>query len=168
MPEANSGGSSSLQILLRALEPHLRTLSRNYLLDAADTEDALQDTLLRFAPLRPGIRNPAAWLMVAFRRECLRLVRKRTRSPELLVDLERIGAPDPAALPLTPEERIQLSEALEKLPSKERRVLWHRFALGLTFREVAEAMGCKVVTAKKASARALEALRRIYRSGQVE
>jgi len=111
---------------------------------------------------------PAAWLLVAFRRECLRLLRRRTRSPELLVDLEKRAGPDSAALPLTPEERLHLSNALEKLPSKERQVIWQRFALGLTFREVAAAMGCKVVTAKKASAHALEALRRIYRSGEVE
>ncbi len=162
MPEANSGGSSSLQILLHALEPHLRTISRKYRLDVPDSEDVLQSTLVRFTPLRPGIQNPAAWLLVAFRRECLRLLRKRTRSPELVVDLEELAAPDRAAPPLSPEERIHLSVAIEKLKPRQRRVLWQRFALGLSLKEVAEAMGCKVVTAKKAIARAIAALRRIY------
>jgi RNA polymerase sigma factor (sigma-70 family) len=163
MGEAESGGSSSLQILLKALEPQFRRISRRHSLDGPDAEDALQNTLVRFTPLRKQIHEPASWLAVTFRRECLRLLGKRSRA--LLLDrnedaMELASSETP---PLGPEARMDLAAAIETLPKRQRWVLWQRFGLGLSGAELAEVMGCKVVSAKKAVSRALEALREIYR-----
>lgn len=164
MGEADSGGFSSLQILLKALEPQFRQIARRHSLDALDAEDALQNTLVRFTRRRTHIEAPTAWLAVTFRRECLRLLGKRSRSVDINPDVdssEVAGAGIPA---LGPEARIDLAAAIEILPRKQRWVLWQRFGLGLSGAELAEAMGCKVVSAKKAVSRALDALREIYRT----
>lgn len=159
MSESHSGGSSALRILLQALEPQFRRISSAYQMDAADAEDALQNTLLRFTPHRAMIPNPAGWLPRVFRRECLRQLRKCTRRAEICVDPKGIDKADSAAPVLSPDERLHLAVSIEQLSPRHRKVLWLRYALGLSEAEVAEALGCRSVSAKKAIARALEALR---------
>jgi RNA polymerase sigma factor (sigma-70 family) len=162
MPEADSGGSSALRVLLEALEPQFRNIARGYRIAPSDAEDVLQNTLLRFARFREVIHSPGAWLAVTFRRECLRHLGRRNELGGGRVELESIDDLESAQPPLGPEARIHLAAAIERLPRRERRVLWQRFGLGLSLKELAEAMGWQVVTARKAVARALEILRGIY------
>ena len=153
--------STSLSMLLEALDPRLRLIARRYRIDTLDAEDVLQETLLRFLRRRHSIHDPFLWLPLVFRRECLRFVRKRKRYVNGTVDLERL---DTSSLRIPPDQvhatRLDLADAFEKLRPSQQRLLWWRYGLGMTEAEVAGALGCKPISAKKASSRALGAIRR--------
>lgn len=160
IPESQAGDSTALEVLLNALEPRFRSIACRYHIDASDAEDVLQNTLVRYIHIERPVEHPRAWLSIVFRRECLRFLRGRAHRVELAVDREELANAKAPAPHLAPEARMFLAAALATLQPKQREILWWRYYLGMTEGEVAEAVGCKPVSAKKAISRALEALRR--------
>ena len=138
--------------------------------NAADAEDAAQDgfvkawrALGRFregAPFRP-------WLLQIVANEA----RNRRRSTGRRVHLalraateqpSGDAAPSPEASLLSAELRAGLLAAVNDLPEDQRTVIALRFFLGLSEREVAEALSLPEGTVKSRSARALDRLRESY------
>ena len=138
--------------------------------NAADAEDAAQDgfvkawrALGRFregAPFRP-------WLLQIVANEA----RNRRRSTGRRVHLalraateqpSGDAAPSPEASLLSAELRTALLAAVNDLPEDQRTVIALRFFVGLSEREVAEALSLPEGTVKSRSARALERLRESY------
>lgn len=163
VPEAQASDSTSIEALLKALAPRFRSISCRHHIDVPDAEDVLQNTLVRYVHMRRPVADLGAWLSIVFRRECLRFLRERTRRLELAVDAEEISNASAPAPHLAPEERMYLKGVLATLPPKKRRILWWRYAMGMSEEEVADSAGCKVSSAKKAISRALQALRQIVR-----
>jgi RNA polymerase sigma factor (sigma-70 family) len=79
---------------------------------------------------------------------------------------EHVPQPDGAEEP-TPEEQIDLWEALGELVTPEREVVALKFGAGLTHREIAQVMGLREVHVGVVLYRALEKLR-TYLSGKEE
>lgn len=125
---------------------------------ANDTEDAMQEALIKTYRYVRRLREPAAfrpWLYRTVRNACLMGRRKRAGEPTRLHSLDEvvghdghattIDAEDPAR---NPEElaanaalRRRLRRALQTLPAPYRAVVFLREMEGLSTREVAKVMG---------------------------
>ena len=134
---------------------------------AADAEEAAQEAFVkahralgRFragAPFRPWIlkivvneaRNRVA---AAGRRERLALRAGEGRRQEDAV-------PSPEAALLSRERHEELLGALDRLPERDRLVIWCRYLLELSEAETAAALGCRRGTVKSRLSRALDRLR---------
>ena len=141
-------------------------ISRN----AADAEEAAQDgfvkawrALGRFregAPFRP-------WLLRIVANEAHNRVRSAGRRAGLALraateESSGDAAPSPEAVLLSAEQREDLLAAVNELPEEQRLVVSLRYFLGLSEREVAEALDVPQGTVKSRNARALERLRESY------
>ncbi|AWV91122.1 RNA polymerase sigma factor [Bradymonas sediminis] len=114
------------------------------------------------------------WVYTIARNLCVDKARKRNRVDETSLDqpagkdadapalVERLADPRATASGVEYERqafREKLMAALETLPEDQREVFVLREFSGLKFQEIAEAVGCKVPTAKSRMRYALEALR---------
>ena len=127
-------------------------------------KDCLQETFLRvyrqldrYDPARPF----APWLLGVARNVALDALRRESRRPaEPLPAEERVPADDEAAEQVA--ERREVGElihtAVEKLPANEREVFLLKQVEGLTFAQVADAVGCSLRTAKYRMRAAVDAL----------
>ena len=138
--------------------------------NAADAEEAAQDgfvkawrALGRFregAPFRP-------WLLQIVANEARNRVRSAGRRAGLALraateESSGDAAPSPEAVLLSAEQREGLLAAVNELPEEQRLVVSLRYFLGLSEREVAEALDVPQGTVKSRNARALERLRESY------
>lgn len=137
-------------------------------------KDCLQETFLRlyhaldrYDPARPF----APWLLGIARNVAQDMLRKeQVRATDPLPP----EVPAPADAPVTAAvERREVSslvrEAVDKLPEREREVFLLRQVEGLTFDEVADALGCSVRTAKYRMRAAVDSLAAdLRRRGLVE
>jgi RNA polymerase sigma-70 factor, ECF subfamily len=143
----NGGEAPALQIG-RLHEQHHRmvgALCRLLLRDPVEAEDAVQQTFLSaFASLIAGTvpRQPAPWLATIARRECWARTAQRRRRP---LPLEEAG--DPAAGTDALEDAIRSADfaalwsAINALPRTQRKAFLMRELSGLSYSEVAVALG---------------------------
>lgn len=150
----------------RLVEPHLgvlHRLSRRLARTRADAEDLAQEALVRAFERRNTLREPdrmRGWLLATARN--LHLNRVRDEKPHLLVlstgaALEREAGDLEAEIlhELLPDE---LHLALRQLPEDQSTALWLRAVEGLSYEELAEAMGCPVGTVRSRLSRARQAM----------
>lgn len=138
----------------------------------AEADDVAQDVFVQVFRSLPTIRADLPfkpWLYVVARNRCLDVLkRKRPVNFSSIEDpergeriVDRVADPDP--LPEEVFERADLQrvlrEAIEKLPEKYRTVVAMRYASGLTFAEIAAALGLPENTVKTHFQRAKAALR---------
>lgn len=150
-----------LAALLRELTPGLLRLGSRYRLPPEELEDALQEALLRFVRVRTQVADPAAWLNVAMRRECLRLAARRKRWREVAIADASAVADRSDELASWIREH-DLRSALATLKPRQRDLLRWRYLEGLESVEIAERCGCRPSSLKRLLARArLAAHRRL-------
>jgi RNA polymerase sigma-70 factor, ECF subfamily len=158
------GDLESFDRLYAALEDELRSFFGARCRDAVRVDDLLQDTFLqihrsrrsylRRLPVRP-------WVYAIANRALLMHFRKvnRREAPEATA-LSSIPEPSAAAAG-TIAARVEMTDALARIPADGRRAfLLHHWA-GFTFREIAAALGIEPGTAKLRSSRAAHRLRRM-------
>ena len=115
-----------------------------------EAEDALHDAFVRGLE-GASVASPAGWLfVVALRRWRRRRLRDRIFSP--------LRAVMPSAA-TEPEVRIDLFDALAKLPRRQREVLVARYLVGLSQAETADALGIARGTVAATATQAARALR---------
>lgn len=148
------------------VEPHLGILhrmARRLARCRTEAEDLAQEGLIRAFERRGSLRDPEkirSWLLSLLRN--LHLNRVRDQKPHLVV-LSGGAEFDHRSGDL--EEEIQaraLSDelvlALQSLPEEQATVLWLRSVEGLSYDEIAEAMGTPVGTVRSRLSRAREAM----------
>ena len=148
----------------RQLAPKLLLYARQWLASAADAEDAVQSAFVKFWHRQPDAQ-PEHWplLYAAVRSTALDHLRsaerraKREAHPEVPVLREDASVFDTAVEQR--EDAALLETALHKLPIEQREVLVLRIWGGLTFSEIAEALGASINTVAARHRYALEALR---------
>jgi RNA polymerase sigma factor (sigma-70 family) len=123
----------------------VRGLCRALLRDAAEAEDAAQQTFLSaHRALLNGSRprEPAAWLAAIARNECWARIRMRLREPLPSDTLETrvAGGADPVAEALRRADLAALWAAIDALPSAQRDALLLREFGGLSYGELADAL----------------------------
>jgi RNA polymerase sigma-70 factor (ECF subfamily) len=153
---AAAGDAEALERLLMRVQEVAWRFSTAVCGHGDDTEDAMQEALLKTYRYVGRIREPGAfkpWLYRTVRNACLMGRRKRAGEPTRLRSLDevvpgqsaRIDAPDPGK---DPEQlldnaalRRRLRRALRTLPGPYRAVVFLREMEGLSTREVAKVMG---------------------------
>jgi len=118
-------------------------LCRSLLRNQHDGEDAAQQTFLSaYASLLAGTepRDPGAWLATIARNECRSRAQRRMREP--LAEAEPVvGGVDPLEHTVQASEVDALRLALARLPQQQRRAFVLREFSGLSYEELALALG---------------------------
>ncbi|MFJ5234453.1 SigE family RNA polymerase sigma factor [Kitasatospora sp. NPDC088391] len=129
--------------------------------DRHRAEDLLQEALVKlwFAWPRIGEQAPEAYLRTVLARAAARSARRRwwgERPVERLPD-----PPGPADEAAAVDERTRLEAALALLPARQRAAVVLRYYQDLPERQVAEALGCPLGTARSLTARGVARLRHL-------
>jgi RNA polymerase sigma-70 factor (TIGR02957 family) len=138
----------------------LFTVAYEMLGSAADAEDVLQESWLRWAEVdRAQVRNPRAYLVQTVTRQALNHLRTLSRSRE-----EYVGEWLPEPLLTSPDvaEDVELAESvsiamltvLETLTPTERAVFVLREVFDMSYREIAGAVGKSAATVRQIALRA--------------
>jgi len=160
---AQGGDEEALLELLQRCGPKLRRYASRQCA-SEDVEEAVQDALWllyrRVGALR-AIGAFSAWLFQIIRRECLRRARKRRASIELL-DCEVSKVID--RTPSDEDLRIDLMDAISRLPANYREILILRDIGGFSSEEAAISLNIPVGAAKSRLHRARQMMRSHLRS----
>lgn len=135
-----------IEQIVRRARPELVRVLRAFRIPPEDARDLLQNVYLNFFEHSASIRDEAAWMVVALRRECLHHVRtERHRMYEAIDEslLDLVACPDVCP----PQERNSLLDALARkirqLGERCRELLRLRYSLGCDRFETAEGLGVR-------------------------
>lgn len=142
----------------------------------ADADEAVQETLLRAHRAMASYRaegSVKAWLCGIARHVCAHVLETRRRGKELLELVpptgEAGGAEREARDTFALRRRARaLRDALDKLKPTERDALALRYVADLSHREIAEACGLDEAAARKRVSRALDRLRSVMPTEEIE
>jgi RNA polymerase sigma-70 factor (ECF subfamily) len=136
--------------------------------DRTEAEDAAQQTFLSAygSVLRGNApREPGAWLATIARNECRARIRARTRRRDVLSEDDlALALPDPAEVVSERDGLAEVLDALAALPERQRRAIVLRSVHGLSYREVARALGTSLPVAEALLFRARRTLGRTLAS----
>lgn len=169
--QALQGDEEAFARLYAAYAPGVYRLAYGVLLHTQDAEEVVQDVfvyvyrnLARFDPARGAFHT---WLYTITISRCRNKRRRKWLPTVLLSHLIGQGVEPPGPHGETPEAamarrdvRDALETALGALSPRLRAAVTLRYAHGLTYREMAEALGCPQKTAESRVRLAHEALRR--------
>jgi len=137
----------------------LYAMALSILGDAAEAEDALQETMECAWRSWSKLRDPSkrsAWLATICVRRCF-VLRRRLRVVRRLESIDAPGGPD-LAVPSRHVD-VDLVRALDALSNKQRAVIALHYMYGFTLDECAPVMGCGRGTVRTHLFRALTTLR---------
>ncbi len=124
-----------------------------------EAQDAVQDVLFRlWLELRAGARidNPRAWVYRSVYRIAMDHHRLRARIAALTRRLERTDA-DP---PRDAADRLAVWAEVDRLPDRQRQVLYLRYRADLSFEEIGPVLGITSSAARSHATQAVATLRR--------
>ena len=127
-------------------------------LSDTEAQDAVQETLLRlFRELRAGqpIDNPRAWAFRALYRLAMDEHRQRRRLTLITGRVERQDLPEAAPT----GDRVAVWGAVDRLPLRQRQVLYLRYRADLPFEEIARVIGITASAARSHATQAMATLR---------
>ena len=128
--------------------------------DGPRADDLVQDALLRlWRELRRGVvvASPEPWLFRTVSRLAMDEHRLHRRVLRLMTSLGQRMTPTVMEVETT--ERAALWSAVDRLPPRQRQVLFLRFRADLTYEEVAHVMGITPAAVRSHSSQALVTLR---------
>ncbi len=163
---ACEGDTDSFAVLIERYKRPVYNLAYRMLGNAADAEDAAQETFVRaytrLHSYQPGARF-GSWLLAITSHWCIdHLRRRRPLSLEMMETTLSIPATGelPESLALHAERRTEVREWLARLPESYRLVLVLRYWHDLTYAEIAETIGQPVSTVRMRLFRARQYLSR--------
>jgi RNA polymerase sigma-70 factor (ECF subfamily) len=159
LENALAGDASAFAVLLEPLWDPAYRLAFSMLGSPEAAEDAVQEAALkawrgvrRLRPDTPGLR---AWFLTIVANQCKSMRRgpwwRVVRSPNLPAKAAEGGA--------SPDQHMDLENALQKLSDDQRLVLALHYYLDLPIEEVAASLGISNSAAKSRVSRAVKALR---------
>jgi RNA polymerase sigma factor (sigma-70 family) len=148
--------------LLARLRGQADWVRRRYGIPLEDAEDLIQQTLLAYLQKSPAIECPEAWLVGAYRRECLMYLRRRQRRLYEAIDTTLLEACAPSEAPSQEQTQLlrDVESAIDKTPSRCRNILRLRYRLGFATEEIADELGYRATSVRKIASRCLAALTR--------
>jgi RNA polymerase sigma-70 factor (ECF subfamily) len=164
---APDGSDAPALLIGRLYEQHfrmVRALCQLLLRDAVEAEDAAQQTFLSaFGSLIDGTvpELPAPWLATIARRECWARTAQRRRQPLALdeTNAPASGASNPLDEAIRNVDLAALWRAINDLPRQQRSAFLMREFAGLSYAEVAEALGASESAIESLLVRARRQLR---------
>ena len=167
---AKIGDRDSFEYLVKLHEKNVYNLALKLLKNREDAQDAAQDAFLKaWINLKSyrGESKFSAWLYRLTYNTCLDLLRKAKKGEviSLTTDDEEEKVSDIRDDAISPEERTikkeeqkTVREAVEALPEEYRQIIIMREFTGLSYSEIANAMGISEGTVKSRLARARQRL----------
>lgn len=163
--KAMRGSPKAFGELVRREQEALYRMAFLYTRQEDDALDAVQECILKAYQGLKGLREPEhfkTWLTRIVINCATDVCRKRR--PD--APLEEAGfLPEEGSL--SAEERMDLRDALERLPDKYRDVVKLKYFDGLTIREISEATGAAEGTVSSQLSRAIKLLRKELKEGPV-
>lgn len=161
-----SGETDAYAVLVRKYQGRIRGYCLWTLRNAAEADDAAQEVFIKAYRGLGGFRGKAGfstWLYRIAVNHCRDLLRKMARERMESWDAlreEQGEAAEPLAAQADPSRdlRRQLQEALDRLPEGDRQLLVLRELQGLSYRDLAEELGCSLDAVKARLKRARLAL----------
>jgi RNA polymerase sigma-70 factor (ECF subfamily) len=162
-----NGDRSAFEELLLKYQNRIYNLCRYMLRDAEEARDAAQDVFVKAYDSLKTYRPDSAlytWLYRIAVNTCLDYKKKsrpKSLDDESAIDDLTSGEPSPERLYQSKETGQLIEAALKKLPEKLRAVIVLKEIEGLSYEEIADALGIFLGTVKSRMARAREELRRL-------
>ena len=165
----SEGNAEALEGIYLTVGSRMFALAKGIVRNAADAEDVLSDSLLKIARGARSFRegtNGYAFVMRIVRNTAFDLLRKRKIRAEENLDAffhltdERYSADQR-------EEALLLEAALEKLTESEKKMIYFRYYLDFTVREIARETGMSKSAVDRAMSAAEKKLRALL-AGQNE
>jgi len=157
---ARHGDHDAFEALAVSVSPRLYAVARLILRDTYLAEDAVQETLVHIWRALPSLRDAArfdGWSYRLLVNACADAGRQRRRiATELRVVTTPTTMPDPSS---ELADREQLERGFRLLKPEQRAAVVLHYYLGLSTREIADALGVPVGTAKSRLHYATETLR---------
>ena len=157
------GDAAAFDALFRRYAPSLLALFRRDIYRPQDAEELVQETFLRAhraaADFRPGAPLKP-WLITIALNTKRSYKRRKARKPEAPLELD--GRRDPSVESRYEDRRDaakQVASGLAALPDSQREVIELHWFGGLSFAEVAEAVGATVSAVKVRAHRGYKAMR---------
>lgn len=141
-------------------------LARDILRDDDLAEDAAADAAMKLWEHYDCLEEPTGpqakrYVAVLTEHRAIDLLRKRKREATVpLEEIENCHAPA-----WNPEQRLDITEALNQLPNEQRTAVQLALSCGLTAKQVAETLGCSTAKAEKLISRGKAALRKRLEDG---
>ena len=166
------GDKAAFDLLVLKYQNKVVNLISRYVHDSAEVYDVAQEAFIKAYRALPNFRGDSAfytWLYrIAINTAKNYLVAQGRRPPKTDIDVEdaeQYGSNDDLREYETPDGMLQKSEiervvieAMEKLPEDLRTAITLRELEGLSYEEIAQAMGCPVGTVRSRIFRAREAI----------
>jgi RNA polymerase sigma-70 factor, ECF subfamily len=150
--ETSTAARSEFEAVVREHHAKILALCLSILRDRASAEDAAQDAFLKAYRAFDKFQGKAAlstWLYRIATNRCLDLLRERARRKT--EPLAEAGKEEGSGL--------ETADLLSRLPDEQRAALALREVQGLSYEEIADALGCSVDAVKGRLKRARESLR---------
>jgi RNA polymerase sigma factor (sigma-70 family) len=159
---AAPGLPAPFEALFRAEYPRVVAIARRIVRDTDEAEDVAQDVFVSFYRKHPGDAGYApAWLHAAAAHTALNAIRSRERRArrDAVHARERDGAVDPQQVAETTEARAEVRMALARMDERAASLLALRYS-GLSYEEIAAALGLRKSSIGTLLSRAEDAFRR--------
>lgn len=156
----------ALAELYQRTSPSVYGFALSILKNTQDAEDVLHDCYVNIHAAAAGYRSsgkPMAWVLTITRNLCLRRLQERKRSSDLpQADWERCleGREE-----LLPEDRLLLTQCMERLTDQERNIVVLHVVSGFKHREIAEMLSLPLATVLSKYRRALKKLKQSFGKG---
>jgi RNA polymerase sigma factor (sigma-70 family) len=131
-------------------------------LPSVEADDAVQDTLMKlYVELSRGVAilNPSAWAFRACYRVCMDHHRRSSRQRRAI---ERATPPAEHAPRADIGDSADLWAEVDRLPARQRQVLYLRYVVDMSFGEVAATLGITASAARSHDTQARASLRRVF------
>jgi len=157
------GDLDAFEELVRRHQHSAWRIAHRFIGDPAEAEDVAQEAFLRILAAAPRYKPSAAFSTYLYRvvaRLCIDNTRKKrpilTNTLPETVD----SSPDPATALAQKDRDALIRKALDALPSRQRMVVILKYYEGLSYGEIAQAMGTTVKAVERLLGRARKTLQK--------
>ena len=161
--DLKAGDADALDGIYVTIGRRMFALARGIVKSNADAEDVIQECFLKIARFIHSFKegtNGYAWVMRIVRNTALDFVRKNKRTATEDLD-EFFHLTDERYSADRREEALLLEDALQKLSDSERKMIYYRYYLDFTVRDIAKETGMSKSAAHRALMNAEDKLKRL-------
>ena len=157
------GDSNAARVLMDRHVHRILRLAKSMLGETGDAEEVTQEAMLRLwkvAPQwKPGKAKVSTWLWRVASNLCIDRLRAQSTISIDSIDEPEDGLPSVDEKLLSNDRAAALSQALEKLPPRQRAAVALRHLEGLSNKEIAELLGTSIDAVESLIARGILALK---------
>ena len=163
------GESSALGEIYALMGKRMVALARGIVKTQSDAEDVVSDSLVKLVRAAASYRdgNGYAYLMRIVRNTSLDFLRKQKRTAAENID-DIFSLADERYSPERREDALFLESAIGRLPPLGKKMIYYRYYLGLTVREIAREEKMSKSSAERAVAHAEAQLKILLGAGQTQ